>query len=344
MFQPILFYLIALSYILSPIYCTSVSINGTDWYLDGKVTYQNSKAQGLLLNARLIQAAFDDVNASTVHNWYYPDTNRWDPLRNTEEFIGNLSTFYNYGLRLFTVGMQGGAPIGGGPNQPWIVTAFNPDGSLKPDWLSRLDSIIRKADSIGFVVILQYFYVGQDERILTDHDVVNAVDAATDWVLKQGYTNVMIEVANECNIDSYVHENLKPPGIPILIKRVQDRSGGKLLVSTSFLPGVPTGPVLSQSDFILIHGNHLTPSGITSLVKKIKETPEYLAKPKPIVFNEDSTNILNCVAAVESGASWGYHDKGITDYHDGFQAPPVDWSISTKEKQAFFNLVAQLTR
>jgi hypothetical protein len=42
------------------------------------------------------------------------------------------------------------------------------------------------------------------------------------------------------------------------------------------------------------------------------------------------------LAAVESGASWGYFDPGENDYWHGYQCPPVRWDLNTARKKAFF--------
>jgi hypothetical protein len=44
---------------------------------------------------------------------------------------------------------------------------------------------------------------------------------------------------------------------------------------------------MAASDFVLVHGNGQQPAGITGLVGRVRAMPSYLAKPKPIVFNED---------------------------------------------------------
>jgi Viral BACON domain len=66
----------------------------------------------------------------------------------------------------------------------------------------------------------------------------------------------------------------------------------------------------------------------------VRARSSWRAEPKPILFNEDSTNLANFDAAVAKGASWGYHDKG------GYQMPPVNWGINTSAKRAFFDRVA----
>jgi len=51
------------------------------------------------------------------------------------------------------------------------------------------------------------------------------------------------------------------------------------------------------------------------------------------------------VAAVESGASWGFFDYRMSRerFEDGFQSLPVDWTISSKRKRAFFGLLKEIT-
>jgi hypothetical protein len=49
------------------------------------------------------------------------------------------------------------------------------------------------------------------------------------------------------------------------------------------------------------------------------------------------------IAAFENYASWGYYDQGKNDYINGFQSPPVNWSINTEKKKAFFELLRKIT-
>jgi hypothetical protein len=82
------------------------------------------------------------------------------------------------------------------------------------------------------------------------------------------------------------------------------------------------------------------------MVRKARAVSGYF--PKPILFNEDDhfdfykpTN--NFIAAIGEYASWGYFDPGKNDYNDGYQSPPVRWDINTTRKQAFFDLLSQIT-
>lgn len=94
---------------------TEVSIHAGAFHLNGKPTYpgrmyQGHKIEGLLLNSRMVQGIFDDRNPSTVSRWSYPDTGKWDPDRNTREFIAAMPTWRAHGLLAFTLNLQGQPP------------------------------------------------------------------------------------------------------------------------------------------------------------------------------------------------------------------------------------------
>src|SRR5208337_557398 len=81
---------------------TAVSIVGDEFCINGRPTYagrswNGHKLEGLLLNARLVQGIFDDRNTHTVSRWCYPDTGKWDPERNTLEFIAAMPEWRRFG-------------------------------------------------------------------------------------------------------------------------------------------------------------------------------------------------------------------------------------------------------
>ncbi|MFD2289893.1 hypothetical protein ACFSKN_03195, partial [Mariniflexile gromovii] len=81
---------------------TVVSIEGEKFFINGKPTYQGRKWQGktiegLLMNSRMVQGVFDDLNPETAGQWKYPDTQKWDADRNTEEFIAAMDAWYAKG-------------------------------------------------------------------------------------------------------------------------------------------------------------------------------------------------------------------------------------------------------
>ena len=76
-----------------------------------------------------------------------------------------MEKWHSYGLLSFTINMQGGSPQGYSSAQPLHNPAYTEDGSLRPEYLARLERILDRADESGMVPILGLFYFGQDEII-----------------------------------------------------------------------------------------------------------------------------------------------------------------------------------
>jgi hypothetical protein len=332
---------------------TRLMIDADTFLVNGRPTYEGctfhgKKIEGLLLNARMVQGIFDDRNPETRDQWSYLDTGQWDPERNTREFLLAMPAWRANGLLAFTLNLQGGNPRGYSNEQPWHNSAFEADGSLRADYLDRLHRLLDRADELGMAVILGFFYFGQDERLRDEAAVLRGTDAATHWLLERGYTNVVVEVNNECDVDRYEHEILQPARVHELIERVRRVSEGRLLVGTSYGGGsIPRENVVLASDFLLLHGNGVSdPERIAAMVRQTRQVPGY--RPMPILFNEDDHFDFeqpqnNMMAAISEYASWGYFDPGESNYRDGYQCPPVCWGINTARKQAFFGLVKQVT-
>jgi hypothetical protein len=335
---------------------TEVSIRGDDFYINNKPTYphrtwQGHRIEGLLLNARMVNGIFDDLNPETAARWAYPDTHTWDPNRNTSEFIAALPTWRSHGLLAFTINLQGGSPEGYSHHgQPWTNSAFASDGSLRLAYFDRLARILDRADSLGMVAIVGLFYQGQDHQLAGDDAVIRAVDNAANWLLSHNYRNVLVEINNECD-QHYVNAILQPQRVDELITRVHNIrvKGRRLLVSTSYAKGVPGQKVADAADFILVHGNGI--AGGDKITAAIQTTRAMIAAhPKPIVFNEDDhtafdTPDSNFAAAVAAHASWGFFDyrREGEPFADGFQTVPGSWAIDTDRKRAFFNLLSEIT-
>jgi hypothetical protein len=336
---------------------TTVSIKSDQFYVNGKPTYEKRywkgfKIEGLLLNSRMVQGIFDDLNPETVNNWIYPNTKKWDAERNTREFIDNMEKWHSYGLLSFTINMQGGSPQGYSSDQPWDNSGYAKDGSPRPEYLARLERILDKADELGMVPIVGFFYFGQDERLRDEKAVINAVNSMTDWLLSKNYRNILIEINNECNVNQYVHDILKPARVHELIALVKskEKNGFRFYAGTSYGGGfIPLTNVVKSSDFILIHGNGVSdPENITGMVNKTRKVEGYTAKP--ILFNEDDhfnfdKENNNFTAAVKSYASWGYFDYRMKDekFIEGYQSVPVNWGINSERKIQFFNLLRAIT-
>lgn len=328
---------------------TEVAIQADRFLINGRPTYpgrtyQGMKLEGLLMNSRTVQAIFDDANPETRVKWAYPDTGKWDPERNTREFLAALPEWRRHGLLAFTVNLQGGSPEGYSKAQPWDNTAINSDGSLKPAYMSRLSRILDRADELGMVVILGIFYFGQDQRVHDEPAIQRAVANTVHWLLDAGYRNVLLEIDNETNIAAYDHEILKPRRVHELIdaaKSIQ-KNGYRLLVGTSYGGGTPASSnVVKSSDFLLLHGNGPdNPARIRKMIETSRAAEGY--RPMPVLINEDDHFRFadpdnHMMTALHQYVSWGYFDP------EGYQCPPVTWSINTPRKREFFTRLKEVT-
>ena len=341
---------------------TVVSIQGREFLVNGHPTYEGRTydgmpIQGLLLNSRMVQGIFDDRNAETRSRWNYPD-GPWDPDRNTREFIDAMPLWKAKGLMAFTINLQGGSPEGYSRTQSWVSSSFETSGVLRADYMSRLARILDRADELGMVAIVGFFYQAQERKMDDEASVVRAADAATDWLVAQRYTHVLVEVANEADNAGFKYDAVKPSGGAMrLIDRLKERSKGKvesparrLLVSTSLNGGrVPPDSLVNAVDFVLLHGNGVrNPSRIAEMVEETRKLPSY--RGQPILFNEDdhfdfSQPQNNMLAALRAYSGWGYFDYRMAGerFEDGFQSVPVNWTISSPRKREFFELLSRVT-
>jgi hypothetical protein len=332
---------------------TVMTIRGDGFLVNAEPTYKGrtwhgKRVEGLLMNSRMVQATFDDLNPDTRERWVYPDTRKWDPDRNTREFVAAMLEWRKHGLLAVTLNMQGGSPQGYSNDQPWHNSAFAAPGSLRSTYLRRLETILDMADDLGMVVILGLFYFGQDERLKDEDAVKRGADNALDWLAVKGYRNVLIEINNECDI-RYDHAILQPERVHELIDRAR-KHRGKFLAGTSYGGGrVPDENVVRASDFLLLHGNGVAPpERIAEMVRQARQVAGYRAMP--VLFNEDDhfdfdKPVNNLVAAVGEYASWGYFDYRMRGegFNHGYQSVPVNWGVSSPRKKAFFKLLAEIT-
>lgn len=235
-----------------------------------------------------------------------------------------------------------GSPHCYGNKKDWIVSAFYNNGTLKLKWAERLERLIRGADAVGMVLIVQYFYSDQFEKLDPGADTI-AVDAATNFILSltnPPVANVVIEVFNErCTAKEATY-----------IQRVHALAAAaqparSMLASASCTGGkIPAPELVAAADFVLLHGNGATPGKVTEMVAAVRGMAAWTTAPKPIVFNEDDHGYLNhgvggrsnLHAAVQSEASWGFlcccngtSDGGESHYTRsvGYQCPPVNWGL-----------------
>ncbi len=348
---------------------TIVSFAGDRVLIDGTPTYagrswRGHRIEGLLFNSRMANAIVDDENPATRGAWSYADAD-WDAERNTREFVAALPSYRAHGLLAVCLNMQGGSPQGYSWNQPWKIGAYTPEGAIKPAYAARLGTVIGACDRLGMVVVLALFYGKQSHALRDEAAVKAAVTNTVDWLAERGARNVLLEIGNEVNLPLFAHDIVQVPRCHELIDLAKARStgrfdtpAGRLMVSTSLVDlNAPPANILAAADFLLPHGNHIngprgrgdpSPHGVRLHVERHRAAAGY--RGQPILYNEDDHYDFDqpdnhFVAAVESGAGWGFFDyRRIRErFEDGFQSLPVDWTISSERKRGFFGLLKDIT-
>jgi CubicO group peptidase (beta-lactamase class C family) len=279
---------------------TAVSIVNGRWHLNGQVTYPGAKAEGLLMNVRVVNATFEDRKR--------PD---FDAEANADEFIRQIPDYMSHGVRAFTLCLQGGMP----GYEEAVNSAFNPDGTLRVGYLARVRRVIEACDRHGAAVILGCYYQRQDQ-ILKDEAAVRAgVVNAARWVAASGFTNAMLEIANEFGHRGFDHAILKTPaGVAELVTLAKRTAPGVLVSASGGGHSRLPDDVIRASDFLLIHLNNrrlddaTLPAQLTALKKH----------GKPVVCNEDAKGGADgakiaelCVA---HGVSWGYMGEKVNQH------------------------------
>ncbi|MCR9295537.1 MAG: hypothetical protein NXI32_22705 [bacterium] len=135
-----------------------VTIEGTRWFINGKPTNADTPCEGLLMNVRMVNATFEDRGRV-----------EFDLEKNTEESVARIGDYAACGVNAFTLCLQGGMPGYEGA----VNSAFEPDGTLRPGYLKRVERLIRAWDEHGVVVILGLLYQRQS-TILRDEATVRA--------------------------------------------------------------------------------------------------------------------------------------------------------------------------
>ena len=283
------------------------------------------EAAGRLMNLRIAQGLFHDEWLSEAP---------FDPEDNTNRLIAALDAYQEHGILAVNVSLQAGnagyarecelvkrqPQAKFGPGKGCLTSAFRPDGSLKEAWLKRLLRLQRELDRHGMILDLMYFYQGQDEVLESPEAIRRGVIHATDWLIDNHCRNVIIEIANEHDVDRYDHDQYIHREMGSLIELARSRFAAKqapfrlpISASTGGRMRVYEG-MRDHADLVFFHGN-----GQQVEAKRLR-TIELAADPQmpgPIVMNEDDNgrdttpeNLVQELASFDTlfrnGASWGY--------------------------------------
>lgn len=290
---------------------TAVSIAGDKWYFNGQIINPGSTAEGLLMNVRMVNTVFEDRSGEI--DKLVPG---FDPDENTDNFISRIPEYVGSGVNAFTICLQGGLPGYEGA----INTAFNSDGTIRDDYMNRVDRVIRACDENSAVVILSLFYQRQHSHhsALTGREsIMNATRNTVEWLRDKGYTNVVLEIANEYRHGGYRNwqdgEWLMSEEGQVELIELAKSVYPELLVSTSGMGNGRFHELLAgASDFLLIHFNDTPIDDIPSRIGDVKKYG------KPIVCNEDDKyekeGAASQALSVLNGCSWGYMGMPVNQW------------------------------
>lgn len=269
---------------------TKIEIKNNNWYINNRITYSNTPTEGLLINVRMVNSTFEDLNKADI-----------DPGSNTETFISRIPEYVDSGIRAFTLNLQGGSPGYEGA----VNSAFDKTGNLRPEYTKRMEKVIKACDNAGVCVILGCFYQRQDQRFENETAIRNAVKTTVNWIKQNKFQNVLLEIANEYPHSGFDFPVIKTPGGQAELIKYAKSLYPELLVSTSGLGnGKIDNQVAVDSDFILIHFNSVPVDSIPVRIKSLKKYN------KPIICNEDNKTGIEAVKAfrnsIQNKCSWGY--------------------------------------
>ncbi|HTQ56078.1 MAG TPA: hypothetical protein VMI94_16535 [Bryobacteraceae bacterium] len=291
-----------------------------DWQKTYSAPIYRHEAQGKLMNIRLANALFLD-------EWL--KERPFDPEFNTDSVIHALDFYKSHGVLMINVSLQGAPPgydraVNGierenafrlGPGRGTSVSAFGPDGSLKPDWMARLARLLRATNDRGMFVNLMYFFHGQDQQFRSTDAIHAAARNITNWLVAHDIRNVIIDVANEYDLPLWNFKGYIPQNIIPLIDDVREcfKHAGYALpvgVSSDGRMRYPRS-LEGQVDVLLVHGDGRDPEEKARRVAELKDFD------RPVLMTEDDNgrtttrehlagDLASCDVFFRHAAGWGY--------------------------------------
>ncbi len=314
---------------------TKVSVLDDKWYFNNRILNPGSPAEGLLMNVRMVNSVFEDQSLKATKLGA-----GFNPMANTEAFISKIPEYVSCGVNAFTISLQGGTPGYEGA----INTAFEANGSIRKDYLQRVEKVIRACDENHAAVILSCFYQRQHSHgsaLNGKESIEKALKNTVKWITNKKFTNVILEVSNEYRHGGYLKwpdgDWLITDSAQIeLIERAKSLNP-HLLVSTSGMgDGLVNEQLAQKVDYLLIHLNNTSKDQYAAKIGQLKKYG------KPIVCNEDdklgNDGASALLLSVSNSAGWGFmnsqKNQTMPFRYNGFEDDTVVYremkNVSTK--------------
>jgi CubicO group peptidase (beta-lactamase class C family) len=294
---------------------TRVSLEGGRWHINGRVTNAGSKAEGLLMNVRMVNATFEDANPATRPADFDRD-------ENAARFVAQIPSYAASGVNALTLCLQGGMPGYEGA----VNSAFASDGSLRGDYLERVARVIEACDRQGVAVILGCYYQRQSKILKDDQAIRAGIVHVVRWIESVGWKNVVLEIANEYPHGGFAHKLIREPkGTASLVRLAKETSPGLLVTASGLGSGTIDAEVAQACDFLTPHWNSTPVEQIPVRLAALKKYG------KPIVVNEDDKTGESAAKALEAtvagGEGYGLmlqkHNQTYPFHFDGPADDPV---------------------
>lgn len=115
----------------------------------------------------------------------------------TERHIRNLDNMTAHGINLLGVYIQGSNA--GWPDVEAAANGFTRTGELRPEFASRLETLIREADRRGMVVMVGLFTPRKDQAFYDEAAIQRAVEEAAKFLRDRQLKNVFVDIMHEFN-------------------------------------------------------------------------------------------------------------------------------------------------
>ena len=262
-----------------------------------ELTYYSGRfrrnVRGSLALVRVTQGVFDD-------EWLTERS--YDPDANTDRLIQQLDLYRAHGVGGIVVSLQGGDPgysadVNGvvrgasadlGEKSGALVSAYLPDGSLKPGWVDRLDRLIEAANRRGMVVCLVLFQQDQDEALDSRQAIVSAAANVARHLIERNARNVMIDVADAWDEPEgrWDHRLFIPRYVEYLIREVRaqfQHADFSLPIGASSGSGMLYPMSLARlCDMVLLQGDG------RSAADKLARSKQFKEYGRPVLMVSDS--------------------------------------------------------
>jgi hypothetical protein len=301
----------------------------TQWEETYRTNTYHRRAHGKLMAVSASQGLFED-------EWL--SERPFDADANTDALIAALDGYKSYGILAISVSLQGADPgyeaerngIGRrsgavyGKKEGSLVSAFEPDGSLKPAWTARLDRLLRAANSRGMFVKLTYFHAAQDEVFNGPKDIVAAAHNATRWLTEGDHRNVIIDIAEDWDVrGEWDHSDFISRNVANLISEVRDQFNG---ASFSLPIGASSGPSMLYPESLaqVCDVVMLDSSGLNSdaAARKLAQMSGY---DRPLwVSTIAGEETQPSVPSLLTRAGWMHNPQRLTQFFPFSYAPSSD--------------------